>query len=156
MRGEESVSSPSTEDPDDMDDSTITTVLSGFDYDEQCYFTNGEEEEENKSSDETRTSNNTETTPAEELPPYAPPPEAIRVRPLPAVPRHIRRQHQAIRDDYGLRLPLWPHNTDREILEWQIGEYCDVCGDTGIMGDLCRICVDGSTRYADMMPVWEE
>ena len=118
MRGEESVSSTSTEDPDDTDDSTITTVSSGFDYDEQCYFTNGEEEEKNKSSDDTRTSTTTETTPAEELPPYAPPPAAVRVRPLPTVPTHIRREYQAIRNNYGLRLSLRSHNTDREILEW--------------------------------------
>ena len=36
------------------------------------------------------------------------------------------------------------------------GGYCEPCGDTGVMGELCRICVDGTTRYYDMAWMFDE
>ena len=149
------MSSTLTEDPNDPnDESTITTVSSGLEY-SLCFLANGDEEQ-NGSSDGTSTSAASGTTPAKELPPYAAPPPAVHRRPLPAVPTHIRREYQIERTDIGLRLPLRPHDRERDPLKWEIRGHCDACGDTGIMGDLSRRYVDGHTRYTDMMPVWEE
>ena len=41
-------------------------------------------------------------------------------------------------------------------MEWNLGGYCETCGDTGILGDLYRTCDDGSIRYYDMAWMWEE